>query len=123
MNDTRLNFRMPLELKSTIKEAAACLGQSVSAFAVSTLAQTARSVIDSDYRRTLSKQRIASERSFAAALRRLRKQRGLTQADFAPISAKTIARIEQGKVNRVHPRTLAVLADRLAVEPDEIETF
>jgi len=78
---------------------------------------------DSDYRKTLSKQRSASERSLGAALRRLRKQRGLTQADFAPISAKTIARIEQGKVNRIHPKTLGIIADRLAVEPNEIETF
>ena len=78
---------------------------------------------DSDYRRTLSKQRIASECSFGAALRRLRKQRGLTQADFKPISEKTIARIEQSQVNRIRPKTLAIIADRLSVEPNEIETF
>jgi uncharacterized protein (DUF1778 family) len=45
-NDARLNFRLPAELKETIEEAAACLGQSVSDFAVSTLAQTARNVIE-----------------------------------------------------------------------------
>ena len=44
-NDARLNFRLPTEIKATIEEAAACLGQSVSDFAVSTLAQTARQVI------------------------------------------------------------------------------
>jgi uncharacterized protein (DUF1778 family) len=45
-NDARLNFRLPAGLKTTIEEAAACLGQSVGDFAVSTLAQTARSVIE-----------------------------------------------------------------------------
>lgn len=44
-NDARLNFRLPAELKATIEEAAAHLGQSVSDFAVSTLVQTARQVI------------------------------------------------------------------------------
>jgi uncharacterized protein (DUF1778 family) len=45
-NEARLNFRLPVELKTTIEEAAACLGQSVSDFAISSLAQTARSVIE-----------------------------------------------------------------------------
>ncbi len=44
-NDARLNFRLPAEIKETIEEAAARLGQTVSDFAVSTLAQTARRVI------------------------------------------------------------------------------
>jgi len=79
---------------------------------------------DTEYRRRISKERLASERSFGASLRRLRKQRGLRREDFAPdIAAKTIARIEQGKVNRVHANTLNVIAKRLAVIPEEIETF
>jgi uncharacterized protein (DUF1778 family) len=44
-NEARLNFRLPSELKEVIEEAAATLGQSVSDFAVSTLVQTARTVI------------------------------------------------------------------------------
>jgi len=44
-NDARLNFRLPAELKETIEQAAAHLGQTVSDFAVSTLVQTARHVI------------------------------------------------------------------------------
>ena len=44
-HDARLNFRLPAELKATIEEAAAQLGQSVSDFAVSTLVRTARDVI------------------------------------------------------------------------------
>ena len=43
--DARLNVRLPSELKAVIEEAAATLGQSVSDFAVSTLVQTARSVL------------------------------------------------------------------------------
>jgi uncharacterized protein (DUF1778 family) len=44
-NDARLNFRLSPDLKAVIEEAAAALGQSVSDFAVSTLLQTARSVL------------------------------------------------------------------------------
>jgi uncharacterized protein (DUF1778 family) len=44
--EARLNFRLPLDLKEVIEEAAASLGQSVSDFAVSTLVRQARSVID-----------------------------------------------------------------------------
>ena len=44
--DARLNFRLSSDLKEVIEEAAAFLGQSVSDFAVSTLTQQARSVIE-----------------------------------------------------------------------------
>ena len=44
--DFRLNFRLPSNLKELIQEAAESLGQSVSDFAVSTLVQQARSVIE-----------------------------------------------------------------------------
>lgn len=78
---------------------------------------------DTEYRRELARQRRASEKSFGASLRRLRKQRGLRREDFAPLSPKTIARIEQGKVNQVHGRTLATIAKRLGVEADDIEDY
>lgn len=45
--DVRLSFRLPAEFKSTIEEAAAELGQTVSDFAISTLVQTARRVLQS----------------------------------------------------------------------------
>ncbi len=45
-NDARLDFRLPSELKQAIEEAATHLGQSVSDFAVSTLVQAARTVIE-----------------------------------------------------------------------------
>jgi uncharacterized protein (DUF1778 family) len=44
-HDARLNFRLSAELKETIEEAAAQLGQTVSDFAVSTLVTTARQVL------------------------------------------------------------------------------
>jgi hypothetical protein len=79
---------------------------------------------DSRYRRTLAKKRLQDEQSFGASLRRLRKQRRLKREDFEPeLSAKTVARIEQGKTERVHDKTRAKLAKRLAVKPEEIETF
>jgi len=52
--DARLNFRLPSDLKEVIEEAAASLGQSVCDFAVSTLVQQARSVIEQRNVTTLS---------------------------------------------------------------------
>jgi uncharacterized protein (DUF1778 family) len=52
----RLNFRLSAELKSTIEEAAAQLGQTVSDFAISTLVATARHVLQ-EHRVTLLSQR------------------------------------------------------------------
>jgi uncharacterized protein (DUF1778 family) len=47
-NNARLNFRLPADLKAVIEEAATTLGQSVSDFAVSTLVQSARSVLSQE---------------------------------------------------------------------------
>jgi hypothetical protein len=76
-----------------------------------------------EYRRRKAKERLKSERGLGASIRRLRKQRGLRREDFAPLSPKTIARIEQGKVKSLHATTLATVAKVLAVEPDEIQDF
>ena len=78
---------------------------------------------DPQYRRRIHKERLESEQSFGASLRRLRKQRGLRREDFVPIAAKTIARIEQGKVQHVHAKTRNTIAKRLGVLPDELKTF
>ena len=79
---------------------------------------------DPEYRRRITKQRLREDQSFGASLRRLRKQRGLRREDFEPdLSAKTLARIEQGKVKRIHNKTFNALAKRLSVEPEDIETF
>jgi hypothetical protein len=79
---------------------------------------------DPEYRRHISRKRRQSERTFGASLRRLRKQRGLRREDFEPnVAAKTIARIEQGLVQRIQSETLNCIAVRLRVRPDEIETY
>jgi hypothetical protein len=81
---------------------------------------------DSSYRRRLLRERRASDQSFGAALRRLRKQRGLRREDFAPdLSPKTIARIERGEVlpENMHGSTWEILAQKLGVKPEEIDTF
>ncbi|QVL30744.1 helix-turn-helix domain-containing protein [Telmatocola sphagniphila] len=76
------------------------------------------------YRREISKKRLQEDRSFGASLRRLRKQRGLRREDFEPdVAAKTVARIEQGKVTRIQKTTLVSLAKHLSVKPDEIASY
>lgn len=44
-SEARINFRLSNELKQTIEDAAAEMGQSVTDFAVSTLVQTARKIL------------------------------------------------------------------------------
>lgn len=44
-SDARINFRLSGDLKKTIEDAAAEMGQSVSDFAISTLVQTARRIL------------------------------------------------------------------------------
>jgi uncharacterized protein (DUF1778 family) len=44
-SEARINFRLSHELKQTIEDAAAEMGQSVSDFAVSTLVETARKIL------------------------------------------------------------------------------
>ncbi len=78
---------------------------------------------DPDYRRRIAQQRQITDQSFGASLRRLRKQRGKRREDFAPISAKTIARIEQGAEYTHHKTTLHTIATILGVAPDEIATY
>jgi DNA-binding Xre family transcriptional regulator len=79
---------------------------------------------DPEYRRGLLKKRQQEDSSLGASLRRLRKQRGLRREDFEPgVTAKTVARIEQGKVKRIRKNTRDVLAKRLGVAPEEIENF
>ena len=79
--------------------------------------------LDLDYRRHLKKQQRQSERTFGASLMRLRKQRGLRQSDFAPISSKEIARLERNEVEKPHSSTLEVIADRLGVRANEIDSY
>jgi len=71
---------------------------------------------DSDYRRRLKAQRRSEDGGLAASIRRLRLQKGLRQEDFGEVTAKTVARIENGEVKRPQRATLAVIATRLGVE-------
>ena len=45
VNDARINVRLSSDLKQTIEEAAAALGQTVSEFTISTVVREARQVI------------------------------------------------------------------------------
>ncbi len=78
---------------------------------------------DIEYRRRLNHARRNKEKGLGPGLRRLRKQRGLRRDQFPGLSAKTIARIEQGEVTRVQTRTINILADKLGVPSEEIESY
>jgi hypothetical protein len=78
---------------------------------------------DPEYRRKTRKQQQANEKTFGASLRRLRILRGLSREDFVPLAAKTIARIERNEVEKPHGKTLQGIAERLNVEPEEIESY
>jgi hypothetical protein len=78
---------------------------------------------DVDFRREHRKQRAQDDLSFGGSLRRLRLQRGLRRNEFPGLSAKEIARLERSEVKKPHPETLAVLAGRLGVKPDDIATY
>jgi hypothetical protein len=79
--------------------------------------------LDPEFRSRAKARQLSADKSFGGALRRLRLQRRLSRDDFPDISAKTIARIERGEVTRPHGETLGILAERLGVNPEEIETF
>ncbi len=86
-NDARLNFRLPSELKQIIEQAAAHTGQTVSDYAVSTLVENARRVIDEHDRTVLSRRDRAvfikllddetakPNQALAAAARKYKRQR------------------------------------------------
>lgn len=78
---------------------------------------------DLDYRRTAKKNLLVADSSLGGSVRRLRLQRQLRRSDFAPVTEKTIARIERGESENNHPRTLAVLAEKLGVSIDELGSF
>ena len=78
---------------------------------------------DPDYRKARKDRRREEDKTFGACLRRLRIQRRLRQADFAPLTARTIARIENNQVGKPRGKTLSIIARRLEVDPDAIETY
>ena len=78
---------------------------------------------DPEYRKLLKKHRKKSEKSFGASLARLRLQKRLKRSDFAPLAVKTIARIERSEIEKPHGKTLDIIAQRLGVAAEQIETF
>ena len=79
--------------------------------------------LDPDARRRMKEREIKRDASFGGALRRLRSARGIARSDFAPLSAKTVARIERGEVDEPHGDTLATIAKRLGVKPEQIKSY
>jgi hypothetical protein len=79
--------------------------------------------VDADYRRRYKANLIECDQTFGGSLRRLRLQRGLKRSDFAPLDAKTIERIELSKSPKPRGRTMAIMAERLGVVAEEIETY
>ncbi len=78
---------------------------------------------DLNSRRRMRDRSLGEDSSFGGSLRRLRLQRGLERTDFAPLSSKTIARIERGDVNKPQDDTLNVIAKRLGVNPEDIDSY
>lgn len=78
---------------------------------------------DADARRRMRQREIGVDHTFGGSLRRLRLQKGLSRSDFAPISAKTIARLEREEVEQPRDETLVSIAKRLGVALDEIKSF
>ncbi|MBN1960717.1 MAG: hypothetical protein JW841_07200 [Deltaproteobacteria bacterium] len=80
--------------------------------------------LDADYRRRAKKNRLKKDRSFGAALRRLRLQRGLRLNDFLPdVTEKEMGRIERNEVKNPHQSTIQKIAERLNVNPNDIVTY
>ncbi len=78
---------------------------------------------DADYRRRAKQLQLQEDTSFGGGLRRLRLQKGLSRSEFPGLTPKEIARIERGEVKRPHRSTIAILAVRLRVPPEEIRTY
>ena len=78
---------------------------------------------DRDYRARARQRQLETDLSFGGSFRRLRMQRGLSRSGFPGISDKELGRIERGEVVRPHGATLRLIADKLGVEPGDIETY
>lgn len=78
---------------------------------------------DPDYRKRAKARERAQAKGFGPSLRRLRKQRGLSQSAFPNVARKTISRIEKGEIDKPHGTTLSRIAKALGVEQEEIESY
>lgn len=79
--------------------------------------------LDPEFRKHERKRRLSEDKSLGGSLRRLRLQRRVGRDEFPGITEKTIARIERGEVKDPHASTLATIAEKLGVKPEEIATF
>ena len=79
--------------------------------------------VDPDYRKRARARERDLAKGFGPSLRRLRKQRGLSQSDFPNVARKTISRIEKGEVDKPHGVTLNRIAKALGVAAEEIESY
>jgi len=113
----RVTRPVPSRLRFTDYGQTVCLG------AYEASADSILYEIDPRYRAKANARRREEEKTFGASLRRLRRQMMLRRADFSPVSAKEIARIECGEIVRPQRRTMKVIASRLGVEREEIETW
>jgi hypothetical protein len=78
---------------------------------------------DKEYRRRAKARERSHDKSFGAALRRLRLLRGLRQSDFFPIDEREIRRLEGNEVRQPQEDTRRILAKRLNVPFEEISTY
>ena len=76
---------------------------------------------DPDFRRRRRARRREFDDSFGGSIRRLRKQRGLTQQEIPGVSSKTVGRIERNEVENPREDTLRKLADALDVDPERLD--
>lgn len=78
---------------------------------------------DPDYRKQVKARLIDQDPTIGGAIKRLRKQRKLSRADFSPLAEKTIARIERGEITQPKKRTLETIAARLGVCPNDLPSY
>ena len=98
-------------------------GQTVRLGEYETAADAILYEVDADYRRRTKRRQLEADRSLGGALRRLRLQKGIARGDFPGLSAKEIARIERGEIERPHAVTMDMLAKRLGVRAAEISAY
>jgi len=78
---------------------------------------------DPKYRTRAKARLLEQDKSFGGALRRLRILKRLSLSEFPGVTEKEVARIEKGAVKKPHADTMAILAKRLGVKPEEISTY
>lgn len=79
---------------------------------------------DPAYRARMKARRRVVDVGFGASLRRLRIQRGLRQGDFEPaVRRETIVRLEQARTQTPRSQTRRLIAQRLGVAADMIESY